>query len=107
MRQFSIKQEKKIAKAVGGKVVSNSGATAFAKGDVNHPLILIDGKTSTTKKKSITVQEEWFKKITEEAFSMNKDFGVVAFDFGDDKIYYAVEEKHFIKLLKSYEKENT
>jgi len=33
-RYFSNRQEKKVAKRVGGKQVSNSGATAFNKGDV-------------------------------------------------------------------------
>jgi hypothetical protein len=40
-RYYSDKQEKAIAKAVGGKQTANSGATAFQKGDV-----LIDGPSS-------------------------------------------------------------
>ena len=33
-RFYSNKQEKKVAKTLGGKKVANSGATAFHKGDV-------------------------------------------------------------------------
>lgn len=33
-RYYSKQQEKKVAKAVHGKRQANSGATAFAKGDV-------------------------------------------------------------------------
>jgi len=33
-RFFSHKQEKQIAKTVGGKLQANSGATMFKKGDV-------------------------------------------------------------------------
>lgn len=33
-RFFSHKQEKQIAKTVGGKLQTNSGATLFSKGDI-------------------------------------------------------------------------
>ena len=34
-RKYSSKQEKRVAKDIGGKVTSNSGATRFYKGDIS------------------------------------------------------------------------
>lgn len=102
-RKFSYNQEKRIAKNLGGKVVSNSGATPFAKGDVSLEHILIDGKTLTKKQASVSLKKEWFEKIKSEAFSMNKDAGVVCFDFGDKDLYYAVDARMFKKLIDAYE----
>lgn len=98
-REASSVQEKRIAKAIGGKTVANSGATTFKKGDVSHPLVLIDGKTQMSSKKSVTLHKEWFDKIKAEAFAMNKDFGVIAFDFGTDERFYAVSERVFKQFL--------
>ena len=48
-RSYSKKQESKVAKDIGGKRVINSGATAFAKGDVTlENLMLIECKTAST-----------------------------------------------------------
>ena len=98
-RDASSLQEKRIARAVGGKTVVNSGATLFKKGDVTHPLVLIDGKTCMSPQKSVTLQKEWFDKIKAEAFAMNKDFGAIAFDFGTDERFYAVSERVFKQFL--------
>ena len=52
-RWYSSKQEKAVAKAVGGKQVANSGATAFNKGDVSiGQICLIECKTCTKAQKS-------------------------------------------------------
>lgn len=107
-REASYKQESGIAKRLGGKVVSNSGATHFNKGDISFKNILIDGKTVMSPKLSVSLRMEWFLKISAEAFAMNKDMGVIAFDFepnGD--VYYAVKEGDFKKLLKAYEEVNS
>ncbi|GAG11741.1 unnamed protein product, partial [marine sediment metagenome] len=63
MKKYSNAQEKKVAKALGGKKVPNSGATAFNKGDVVLKDWLIECKTSATPKKSFSVKKEWLEQI--------------------------------------------
>ena len=99
-RFYSSKQEKQVAKAIGGRTVANSGATAFNKGDVTTDNILIECKTCVTEKKSFSIKKEWLEKNKEEAFEMGKDYSVLAFNFGPDTSnYYVINEKLF-KLLK-------
>ena len=62
-RFYSNRQEKAVAKAVGGKQVSNSGATAFSKGDVRTADWLIECKTCTTEKKSFSIKKEGLERI--------------------------------------------
>ena len=102
-RFYSNKQEKAVAKAVGGKQVSNSGATAFSKGDVRTNDWLIECKTCTTEKKSFSIKKEWLEKNREETFAMNKDYSALAFDFGDGKNYYIVDERTFIRMKEALE----
>ena len=101
-RDASLEQEKRIARLLDGRVVSNSGARPFNKGDVITDFALIDGKTVMEKQKSITLQKEYFTTIKEQAFSHNIDFGVIAFDFGDGEDYYAVDARTFKKLVDAY-----
>lgn len=98
-RFFSKQQEKKVAKAVNGKVTANSGATAFSKGDVVTDNILFECKTHTEFKKSFIIQHEWFDKNREEAFAMHKDYSVVVIDFGDGEQHYIIDESLFKILL--------
>lgn len=98
-RFYSSRQEKHVAKAVGGKQVSNSGATAFNKGDVTTDLFLIEAKTCVENKKSFSIKKEWLEKNEEEKFEMGKDYSALAFNFGpDSENYYVINEKLF-KLL--------
>ena len=53
-RFYSNLQERKVAKAIGGKQTANSGATAFYKGDVSTDQWLIECKTCEKVKASIT-----------------------------------------------------
>ena len=64
-RFYSKEQEKRVAKAVGGKRTANSGATAFSKGDVRTDLFLLECKTCTEPRKSISIKKEWFDKNKE------------------------------------------
>ena len=100
-RWYSDKQEKKVAKAIGGRQTTNSGATDFSKGDVvTEDGWLIECKTATSEKQSFSIKREWLKKNREEAFSMGKDYNALVFDFGDNgERYYIVDEKTF-KLMK-------
>ena len=105
-RFYSSKQEKQVAKAVGGKQTVNSGATAFSKGDVRTDLFLLECKTCVKPQKSFTVQKEWFGKNQEEAVAMGRQFSAVVFDFGDGEQHYIIDEKLFKKLLNYLEDEN-
>jgi uncharacterized membrane protein len=99
-RFFSSKQEKKIAKAVQGKQVANSGATKFQKGDVVTDDWLFEAKTKTSKSNSFTIKKEWITKNKEEAFTMRKEHSAVVIDFGDGEQYYILDEKTFLELMK-------
>jgi hypothetical protein len=103
-RYYSKQQEKKIAKAVGGKRQANSGATAFQKGDVITDQFLIEAKTKTTDCKSFTIKEDWLLKNEEEAFAMNRD-SALCFDFGPsaNKRYYIISERLFDLLQQCLE----
>lgn len=99
-RYYSDKQEKQIAKAIGGKQVSNSGATAFSKGDIKNPQWLIEAKTTTKHKDSFAIKLAWLLKNKEEAFAMNRPYNALAFNFGpDEDNYYIIDEKLFKKLI--------
>lgn len=105
-RFYSNQQERKVAKAVGGKQTANSGATAFSKGDVRTESFLLECKTCTEPRKSFTLKQEWFDKNKEEAFAMHKDYSAVVFDFGDGENHYVIDEWLFQKLVKYLEGEN-
>ena len=99
-RFYSNKQEKHIAKAVGGRKVANSGATAFNKGDVTTDSFLIEAKTCVADKKSFSIKKDWLEKNKEEAFEMGKSYSALAFNFGpDSENYYVIDERLF-KILK-------
>lgn len=102
-RYYSNIQEKKVAKAVGGRKTANSGATAFQKGDVITDSFLIECKTKTSDCKSFTVQESWLLKNEEEAFATGKNNSALCFDFGPsaNKRYYVISERLF-NILKNY-----
>ena len=98
-RFYSNRQEKKVAKAVNGKQVANSGATCFSKGDVRTDDWLIECKTSTSEKSSFTIKKQWLQKNKEEALSMRKYHNALCFDFGDNgNRYYVIDEKTFLKI---------
>ena len=105
-RFYSNKQEKKVAKLVGGKQVSNSGATPFYKGDVVTKDWLFECKTKVRASHGMSVRKEWLEKNKEEAFAMGKQYSAVVIDFGSGDNYYIVDEQTFKKLLEvNYENE--
>ena len=101
-RFYSSKQEKQVAKAVGGKKVANSGATAFNKGDVTTDSFLVECKTCMTEKKSFSIKKEWLEKNKEEAFEMGKSYSVLAFNFGPDTDNYYVIDERLFRILKEH-----
>lgn len=103
-RFYSNKQEKAVAKKLGGKQVANSGATAFSKGDVRTDEWLIECKTATTEKSSFSIKQEWLNKNRKEAFAMGKYYNALCFDFGNGSDrYYVVDERTFIKMKEALE----
>ena len=73
-RFYSNRQEKRIAKAVQGKQVANSGAPAFCAGDVKTEKWLFEAKTKVEESKSFSIKREWIEKNKEEAFAMGKEY---------------------------------
>lgn len=101
-RYFSNKQEKHVAKAVGGKQTANSGATMFSKGDIALKDWLLECKTKTSPSQSFSIKKEWIEKNEEEAFSMNKHHSALVFNFGDlhnAQNYYIISEQEFKRFL--------
>ena len=89
-RYFSDKQEKAVAKAIGGKQTANSGATVHQKGDVSTDKILVECKTKTTESKSISIQKEWLEKLRSESIYMKKPYYALFFNFGPDESNYVI-----------------
>ena len=105
-RYYSKKQEDAIAKKLGGARVKNSGATAWAKGDVNLDKWLLEAKTKMTPSASISIQKEWLEKNNKEALFMGKPYSALAFNFGpDEPNYYIIDEALFETLIAALENE--
>ena len=99
-RSKSKDQENNVAKNLGMKRQSNSGATAFYKGDVIGKNILLECKTVMKESKSFSIKKDWLEKNKEEAFQMRKRYSALAFNFGDNKEnYYVIDEKLFRHLV--------
>lgn len=103
-RHYSKKQEKSVAKAIGGRTTPNSGATPFSKGDVTADNWLIECKTCVKDQKTFSMHEEWFDKNQSEAIFMHKEYSAVVFSFGPDKPnYYCVDEQTFNEMKSALE----
>lgn len=102
-RKKSSQQEKRIAKAMGGKQVIGSGSTPFLKGDVIVDKLFIEAKTKMELSKSISVKKEWLDKAKEQAIATRKEDYTVAISFGDNKEYYIIEDTLMEELYKSRE----
>lgn len=102
-RYYSSKQEKAVAKSVGGRQTANSGATMFQKGDCctnGAESFLLECKTKTSHSDSISFKKEWIEKNKQEAAFMGKPHQAVVFNFGPgEENYYVIEEYLFKELL--------
>lgn len=108
-RYFSEKQEARVANLFCGRVVSNSGAGRFRKGDVHVPQssLLIECKTTTSPKESFSIKKDWITKNKEEAFSNRYDNTCIAFNFGPNQPnYFVIDEKLMQFLVEKLEEEN-
>ena len=106
-RHVSNKQESRAARNLGLKKQPNSGATAFAKGDLVGADILLECKTKMKVSSQITLKREWFETLIQEKIAMRKSLIGVLFDFGDGKNYVAIPEKDFKDYLRLRELEET
>ena len=108
-RWYSDRQEKAVAKEIGGKQTKNSGATLFQKSDVYTDLFNLECKTKTTNSDSISIKREWFQKQIQENIQMGKKYSAIVFNFGPDAPYnenhYIINEQLFL-ALQEYLKEN-
>lgn len=102
-RAKSSKQEKRIAKAIGGRQVVGSGSTPFLKGDVIAGDLFIEAKTKMNPSQSITVKKSWIDKAKEQSLAMRKSDYAIAVSFGDPKDYYLIEDSFMEELLKARE----
>lgn len=102
-RKLSDKQEKRLAKNIGGRQVVGSGSTPFLKGDVTTSDLFIEAKTKAAESKSISVKKAWLEKAQEQAYSMRKKDYALAISFGDGKDYYVIEDNLMEDLYKSRE----
>lgn len=102
-RAKSSQQEKRIAKAMGGKQVIGSGSTPFLKGDVVVDQLFIEAKTKMVPSQQITVKKAWIDKAKEQALSTRKRDYAIAISFGDPKEFYIIEDTLMEELLKSRE----
>ena len=102
-RAKSSEQEKRIAKAMGGRQVVGSGSTPFLKGDVVVDKLFIEAKTKMSPSQSITVKKAWVDKAKEQSLAMRKEDYAIAVSFGDPKEYYLIEDILMEDLYKSRE----
>lgn len=100
-RTYSDKQEKRIAKEFKGVQTKNSGATKFQKGDVVLDNFLIEAKTRTTDRDSISIKKDWLEKNLKESMFMGKKYNALMFNFGptSSKNYVIIDEDTFKELL--------
>lgn len=96
-------QEKRLAKAMGGRQVIGSGATPFLKGDVVAGNLFIEAKTKMEPSQSISVKKAWIEKAKEQSLAMRKEDYAIAVSFGDGKDYYLIEDRLMEDLYKSRE----
>lgn len=102
-RAKSNQQEKRIAKAMGGKQVIGSGSTPFLKGDVVAGKLFIEAKTKMVPSQQITVKKAWVDKAKEQSLATRKEDFAIAVSFGDPKEYYLIEDNLMEDLFKSRE----
>jgi hypothetical protein len=99
-RRASAKQEKAVARQLGGKVQPNSGATDYYKGDVVTDSMLIECKTVMKPQKTVSLKKEWFDKNEQERFATKKDYCALVFDYGDNgEQYIAMTLKQFNRMM--------
>ena len=85
MKEFSSRQEKLVADALGGYQIGGSGAMPTAPGDVKTYDWLVECKTHTTPDHPIFFDEDVWKKINNEAMGTSRK-PVLVVDDGSQKL---------------------
>lgn len=100
-RYFSDIQEKEVCKLLNAYQQSNSGAGKWRKGDCVHKeaSLLIECKTVTTDKNSISIKKDWITKNEQEKFSQRLMNSCIAFNFGPNQSNYFVIDSLLMKFL--------
>lgn len=102
-RKLASQQDRKVSEETGWKIEVNSGATKGRKGDLkttNKPYnLLVETKTPEVPKKSFRLEEAWFHKLRDQAFSMQKDFHVLVFTFNQKDQYASLPLKDFNRIF--------
>ena len=98
-RYYSKKQEKQVAKELGGKTTPNSGATPFIKGDITLDKYLIECKTKTDDSESISIKKEWLDKLNQESLFMGKEYFALVFNFGPSSDNYVIIDENTFKEI--------
>lgn len=100
-RYYSYNQEQSVAKLLNGKVVSNSGATVRAKGDVITSTLLVECKTCLEPKQSFSIKKQWLEDICKEAIREGKQHSILAFNFGPNESNYFIIDERFMKKIQT------
>lgn len=98
-REMSNRQERAVAKSLGGHKTPNSGATPFVKGDVATRNLLVECKTKMTPAKSFSIPLSWLTTLEEERIGMGKTAAALAFSYDCGKTQYYVINERLMKLL--------
>lgn len=106
VKRKSQKQEKRVAKELGGRVTPASGALWGAKGDVRSEYFLVECKV--TSKSSYPLKDTIWDKIAKEALHDNMREPVMCIELNDNEPYALVyksafeESESFCNLVASY-----
>ena len=95
VKKKSDKQEKKLAKAIGGRAQPASGALDGSKGDVTHPLLLIECKFTDAAFYSLTLKT--WEKIKREATKQGLKIPIMQIDVQTTR--FVVLEQDFLHQL--------
>ena len=99
-RYFSSKQEEYVAKLIGGRTVSNSGAAKFTCGDVISDDFIIECKTKMKPSESFSIKKQWLIDSEYERISARKAHNALCFSFGENEHnYFVLSEKEFLKYV--------
>lgn len=99
-RKQADKQEKRVAKQVGGRTTIASGQTPIDKGDVRSDTVRVECKY--TDKKSYTLKVDDLVKVA--AQSTGDQIPLFYIEFRENgEAYYVVPEAWFLQLLERFE----
>lgn len=107
-RYYSSMQEDHVGELVGGHRTPNSGAGHFSKGDVVVPeaSLLIECKTPTSEKASVSIKKEWVSKNRQEALSNRLAHCAIAVEFApNSENYFLIDESLFSFLVEKLREE--